>query len=308
MLFLCSVEEAESGSGCLLCGCLLLPPDDFLALCSRLRWYRLTVSLRSISSCSACACWYLFSQFTWCLRQPSIRCLSLSTTVLCLGMPTAPAATTLPAAGFMLLLMQILPLGPAAGEAKSPITRPSGCYFGRTFLPVKLTATTATSSPGHLHLHHLVSSPSRSSPAKGPKQPDSGRNVRPKTAAEASNNRGGLKGFEPSCHMVKGSQVNVSSSLLGTVSKQTAPENTNYTQPRVRPSKPQTELNNKAAATLLTTTPLKKTKQYRIGMNVSMNSTVIYTQTVPLRGSSGSSSNSPLAVLRCRPLRKSFAA
>lgn len=148
VLFLCSVEEAESGSGCLLCGCLLLPPVDFLALCSRLRWYRLTVSLRSISSCSAWACWYLFSQLTWCLRQPSIRCLSLSTTVLCLVMPTAPAGTTLPAAGFMLLLMQILPLGPAAGEAKSPITGSSGCYFGRTFLPVQAYRN-------HRH-HHLL--------------------------------------------------------------------------------------------------------------------------------------------------------
>lgn len=234
VLFLCSVEEAESGSGCLLCGCLLLPlpPADFLALCSRLRWYRLTVSLRSNSSCSACACWYLFSQFTWCLRQPSIRCLSLSTTVLCLGIPTAPAGTTLPAAGFMLLLMQILPLGPAAGEAKSPITEPSGCYFGRTFLPVKLTATAATSSSSsHLHLHHLVSSPSLSSPMKGPKQPGSGRKVRPTTAAEAGKNRECLKGCEPSSHMVNGSRVTVSSSLLGTVSKQTAPENTNNTQP-----------------------------------------------------------------------------
>lgn len=146
VLFLCSVEEAESGSCCLLCGCLLPPPPvlDFLALCSRLRWYRLTVSLRSISSCSAWACWYLFSQLTWCLRQPSIRCLSRSTTVLCLGMPPT-AGTTLPAAGFMLLLMQILlPLGPAAGEAKSPITGPTGGYFGRTFL-----------SPRHRH-HRLL--------------------------------------------------------------------------------------------------------------------------------------------------------
>lgn len=234
VLFLCSVEEAESGSGCLLCGCLLpLPPVDFLALCSRLRWYRLTVSLRSISNCSAWACWYLFSQFTWCLRQPSIRCLSLSTTVLCLVMPTAPAGTTLPAAGFMLLLMQILPLGPAAGEAKSPITGPSGCYFGRTFLPVKLTATATTSSSysGHLHLHHLESSAALSSPAKGPKQPGSGRKIRPRAAAEASRNRGGLKGCEPSSRTARGSRVTVSSSLLGSVSKQTAPESTNNTQP-----------------------------------------------------------------------------
>lgn len=214
VLFLCSVEEAESGSGCLLCGCLLLPPADFLALCSRLRWYRLTVSLRSISSCSALACWYLFSQFTWCLRQPSIRCLSLSTTVLCLVMPTAPAGTTLPAAGFMLLLMQILPLGPAAGEAKSPITGSSGCYFGRTFLPVKLTATaTTSSSSGHLLLHllHLVSSTSLSSPAKGPKHPGSEQKIRPSKAAGASRNRNGLKGCEPSSHTVKGSRVAVSS-------------------------------------------------------------------------------------------------
>ena len=135
VLFLCSAEEAESGSGGLLCGCLPPPPPppaDFLALCSRVRWYRLTVSLRSMSS----------SQVTWCLRQPSMRCLSLSTTVLCLVMPTAPAGTTLPADGFMLLLMQRLPLAPAAGEAKSPITGVSGCYFGRTFLPlVRLPAT-----------------------------------------------------------------------------------------------------------------------------------------------------------------------
>ena len=175
VLFLCSVEEAESGSDCLLCGCLLLPlAADFLALCSRLRWYRLTVSLRSISSCSAWACWYLFSQFTWCLRQPSIRCLSLSTTVLCLGMPTVPAGTTLPAAGFMLLLMQILPLGPAAGEAKSPIAEPSGGYFGRTFLPVGLAGAAASSSSSSsssdhllLHLHHLVSSPYSVLPGEG---------------------------------------------------------------------------------------------------------------------------------------------
>lgn len=140
VLFLCSADDAESGSGCLLCGCLLPPPPppppppaDFLALCSRLRWYRLTVSLRSISSCSAWACWYLLSQLTWCLRQPSMRWRSRSTTVLCLVIPTAPAGTTLPAAGFMPLLMQILPLGPAVGEAKSPITWWSGCYFGRTF-------------------------------------------------------------------------------------------------------------------------------------------------------------------------------
>lgn len=227
VLFLCSVEEAESGSCCLLCGCLLLPPADFLALCSRLRWYRLTVSLRSISSCSACACWYLLSQVTWCLRQPSIRCLSLSTTVLCLGMPTAPAGTTFPAPGFMLLLMQILPLGPAAGEAKSPITRPNGCYFGRTFSPRQ--ATTATSSSGHLllHLHYRVSLSVL--PVKGPKQPDSGRNVEPTRAAEASTNREGLKSFEPSSHMFR--RMTVSSSLLDNVSKQTAPENTNNTQP-----------------------------------------------------------------------------
>lgn len=202
VLLRCSVEDAESGSGCLLCGCLLLPPADFLALCSRLRWYRLTVSLRSISSCSAWACWYLVSQLTWCLRQPSIRCLSLSTTVLCLGIPTAPGGTTLPAPGFMLLLMQILPFGPAAGEAKSPITGPGGCYFERTFLPVKLTAT--SSSSGHLHLHHLVSFPCLSSPEKGPEQPGSRRELRRTTVAEASNNGGGLKSCEPGGHMVWG--------------------------------------------------------------------------------------------------------
>lgn len=162
VLFLCSAEEAESGSGCLLCGCLPLPPADFLALCSRVRWYRLTVSLRSISSCSEWACWYLFSQLAWCLRQPSIRCLSLSTTVLCLVIPTAPEGTTLPADGFIVLLMQILPLGPAAGEAKSPITGMSGCYFGRTFLPVRFTATASaalfTYRPSPLRLSRRVSS------------------------------------------------------------------------------------------------------------------------------------------------------
>ncbi|KAK5866362.1 hypothetical protein PBY51_020559 [Eleginops maclovinus] len=92
-------------------------------------------------------------------------------------------------------------------------------------------------------------------PVKGPKQPDSGRKVRPTRAAEASTNREGLKGFKPCSHMFR--RMTVSSSLLDTVSKQTAPENTNNTsrsEPRASP-----KLNNKAAATLLTTTPLKKT-------------------------------------------------
>lgn len=170
VLFRWSAEDAQSGSGCLLCGCLLPPPPaDFLARCSRLRWYRLTVSRRSSSSCSAWACWYLVSQVTWCLRQPSIRCLSRSTTVLCFGMPTAPGGTALPAAGFMLLLMQIPPFGPAAGEAKSPIAGPTGCYFGRTFLPVRLSAATSSSSAGRplLHLHRRVSSSWLSSSGEG---------------------------------------------------------------------------------------------------------------------------------------------
>ncbi len=83
------------------------------------------------------------------------------------------------------------------------------------------------------------------------------------TAAEAGKNREGLKGCEPSSHKVNGSRVTVSCSLLGSVSKQTAPENTNNTQPEWDQSEPQTEFNNEAAATLLTTTPLgKKTKTH----------------------------------------------
>lgn len=121
----------ESGSCCLLCCLLLL---DFLARSSKVRWCRLTVSRRSSSSCSACAWWYRLSQLTWCRRQPSIRCRSRSTTVLCFGMPTLPPPPVLLLVALMaefklLLLMQMPPpVGTAAGLAKSPII----CDSGRT--------------------------------------------------------------------------------------------------------------------------------------------------------------------------------
>ncbi|KAE8301044.1 hypothetical protein D5F01_LYC01195 [Larimichthys crocea] len=184
--------------------------------------------------------WYLFSQFT-CVSGSPIRCLSLSTTVLCLGMPTDRRRTTLTGGRVHAVVDADTAVGSGSGGGEVPLTGPSGCYFGRTFLPVKLTATaaatTSSSSSGHLllHLHHLVSSTSLSSPAKVPST-GSGRKIRATTAAEASENREGLKGCEASSHMVKG----LSSDRLFFTPRhcfqQTAPENTNNTQAERAPN------------------------------------------------------------------------